>query len=289
MRVVITGATGRVGSQIAQFIDSGQHQVVLALRDASKVKQLGDQAVLLDFEKPKTFAPALRDADSLFLIRPPTVSDPDGALEKIVKEANAANVQRVVYLSVLGADKNKLLPHRANENTIKAFGIPYTLLRASFFMQNLSSVHRADIQQRQDLFVPAGKGTTSFIDTRDIAAVAAKALTERGHENKAYRLTGSEALDYFQVAGVFTEVLKRPITYSNPSVFRFIFERVQRDEPLPFVLVMSGIYTTVRFGLAGDLYPDTANILGRSPIPLRTFVQDYQNCWRKDFTKGTKE
>ena len=245
--------------------------------------------MLLDFEKPETFAPALRDASSLFLIRPPTVSDPNGALEKIIKEANAANVQRIVYLSVLGADKNKLLPHRANEDAIKAFGIPYTLLRASFFMQNLSSVHRADIQQRQDIFVPAGKGTTSFIDTRDIAAVAAKALTEKGHENKAYRLTGSEALDYFQVANVFTEVLKQSITYSNPSVFNFIFEMLQRDEPLPFVLVMSGVYTTVRFGLAGDLYSDTADILGRSPISLRTFINDHKDCWHTASTTNTRE
>ncbi len=281
LRTVITGATGRVGSQITQFIDAQQHQIVLALRNPYKGPSISEQTVRFDFEEPSTFAPALKGADSLFLIRPPTVSDPNGALEKIVDEAIAANIQRIVYLSVLGADRNKLLPHRANEDYIKASGIPYTLLRASFFMQNLSSVHQTDIQLHQTLFMPAGKGKTSFIDTRDIAAVAAKALTEPQHAGKAYRLTGSESLDYYQVADIFTQVLNRPITYSNPSLFKFVFQMLQRGVPLEFALVMSGIYTTVRFGLAGELYPDVADILGRSPISLRTFVKDYRDCWEK--------
>jgi uncharacterized protein YbjT (DUF2867 family) len=281
LRIVITGATGRVGSQISPFIDAQQHQIVLALRNTSKKPQDTGQTVLFDFEKPSTFAPALKGCDSLFLMRPPTTSNPNKALEKIVDEAIAAKVQRIVYLSVLGADRNKLLPHRANEDYIKASGIPYTLLRASFFMQNLSSVHQADIQANHTLFLPAGKGKTSFIDTRDIAAVAAKALTEPGHAGKAYNLTGSESLDYYQVAEIFTDVLQRPITYSNPSVLEFVVTMLQRGTPLAFVLVMSGIYSTVRFGLAGELYPDTAEVLGRSPISLSTFVRDYQNCWQK--------
>ena len=72
----------------------------------------------------------------------------------------------------------------------------WTFLRASFFMQNLSTTHRDDIRERGDVFVPAGKGKTSFIDVRDIADVAVKALTEPGHENKAYPLTGDVALNY---------------------------------------------------------------------------------------------
>ena len=280
MRIVITGATGRVGSEIAQFIDLQQHQVVLAARNVGRLSA-EFEAVNFDFEKPETYDLVLANTDSLFLIRPPTVKNPNRALEQIVDRAIASGVQRIVYLSVLGADRNKRLPHRANEDYIRASGIPYTLLRASFFMQNLSSVHREDIKERDDLFLPAGRGETSFVDTRDIAAVAAKALTESGHENKAYRLTGPESLDYYQAADIFTQVLERPITYSNPSVFRLISQMLQRGEPLAFVLVMSGIYSTVRFGLAGSLYSDTEEILARSPISLRTFVQDYQRCWQK--------
>lgn len=278
MRILITGATGKVGSQIPQFIDAQQHEIVLALRDTAKLKQFDEavEAVYFDFEKPETFATALEGADSLFLMRPPTAAK---NLNLIVDEAIASNIKHIVYLSVLGADKNKLLPHRATEDYIKKAGIPYTFLRASFFMQNLSTVHRADIQERSKLFLPAGTGKTSFVDTRDIGAVAAKALTEPGHEGEAYRLTGSEILDYYEVANIFSEVLERPITYTNPSVFEFVATMIKQGTPLPFALVMSGIYTTVRFGLADPLYSDTADILERNPISFRTFVEDYRDCW----------
>ena len=65
--------------------------------------------------------------------------------------------------------------------------------------------------------MPAGRGNTSFIDVRDIGAVAAKILTENGHAKSAYSITGSEALNYYQVAEMLTQVLGRPITYRKPS------------------------------------------------------------------------
>lgn len=279
MRIVITGATGRVGSEIAQFIDSQTHQVLLAVRNTASASADGTESVFFDFAQPSTYEPALMGADSLFLMRPPGVSDVDERLKQIVERAIALKIQRIVFLSVLGAENNRFLPHRATEDAIKASGIAYTFLRASFFMQNLSSVHREEIKERNEIFVPAGKGKTSFVDARDVAAVAAKALTEPGHGDRAYSITGSEALDYYQVADIFSAVLERPIAYANPSIFRFILEKRKRGMPFDFTLVMSGIYTTAKLGLAAGLSDDAVEVLGRSPIALRTFVEDYQDCW----------
>ena len=78
-------------------------------------------------------------------------------------------------------------------------------------MQNLSTVHRQEIRDRNEILVPAGRGKTSFVDCRDIAEVGAMALLEPGHEGKAYDLTGAQALDYQEVASLFTEVLGRQI------------------------------------------------------------------------------
>ena len=92
----------------------------------------------------------------------------------------------------------------------------WTFLRPSFFMQNLSR-RTATHLRRQLIFVPAGQGTTSFIDARDIARVAAVTLTKDGHRNQAYPLTGSEALTYHQVAEIMGAGLGRPITYGAPA------------------------------------------------------------------------
>lgn len=94
-----------------------------------------------------------------------------------------------------------------------ATDMEYTLLRASFFMQNLLEVHRPDIVEHGEIFVPAGNGKTSFVDARDIGEAAAIVLTESGHVNQAYDLTGPEALDYGEVATIFSDVLGRSITY----------------------------------------------------------------------------
>lgn len=292
MRIIITGATGRVGSKIPQFIDHQVHQCVFALRNPSdKAASDGIESTLFDFSlfdfslfdfsRPATYESALTGADSLFLMRPPGVDDVDERLKQVVDTAITANLQKIVYLSVLGAEKNKLLPHRATEDYIKSKGIAYTFLRASFFMQNLSSVHRTEIKENHEIFVPAGNGKTSFVDVRDVAAVAAKALTEPGHERTAYALTGAEALNYYEVADIFSEVLGRPITYAKPSLLRFIIRQLRDGTPLAFVLVMGGIYTTARLGIADELSTDVRDVLMRSPISLRTFVEDYRDCWAR--------
>lgn len=147
-------------------------------------------------------------------------------------------------------------------------------------MQNLSTTHRDDIRLHDDLFIPAGTGKTSFVDARDIAAVAVLALTQPGHTSKAYPLTGNQALDYFEVAKMLTEALDRPIYYSRPGLVKFIWTMRDRGLPLDFVLVMAGIYTTTRLGWAANITPDVERLLGRSPISLRQFIKDYQSVWQ---------
>ena len=160
-----------------------------------------------------------------------------------------------------------------------ASGMAWTFLRASFFMQNLNTTHRVEIRDENMLMMPAGHGKTSFIDGRDIAAVGVKALTESEHENKAYALTGSEALDYFTVADMLTKTLGRKITYRNPSIIAFARRMKAQGNPWAYVLVTTALYTTARLGMAAKITDETEPLLGHSPIQMRQYVEDYKQAW----------
>ena len=281
--ILVTGATGNVGAQVAQLLTQQGFPVRVAVRNIKKAKATFGEAANVayasfDFDKPETFEAAFEGVKATFLMRPPAVADA-GKLNAAVDAAKAAGVRHVVFLSLQGVEKNPFAPHAKTEKYLQSSDLTTTFLRASFFMQNLDTTHRQDIAEHGEIFVPAGRGRTSFIDVRDIAAVAVKALTETGHENRAYELTGADALDYFQVADIFTEVLGKRVTYPNPSPWRFWRRMRKRGLSVPFILLMIGLYTACRFGLASNVTEDTERLLGREPISVRQYVADHRESW----------
>jgi uncharacterized protein YbjT (DUF2867 family) len=253
--------------------------VVAAVRDPERARQaLPVPAVAFDFHEPATYDNAFRDVEKLFLVRPPAIAAVWRSIFPALRAAQRAGVRHVVFLSLLGAEQNPLVPHRWIEWYLQSLEMDWTFLRPSFFMQNLSTTHREEIRDRDEIFVPAGEGATSFIDARDIAAVAVRALTEAGHENAAYALTGAEALTYAEVAHVVSDVLGRPIRYRDPSLLDFV-QRHLGERPLGLVLVMAGIYLTARLGLAARTTLDVERLLGRPPTTVRQFAEDYRSVW----------
>jgi uncharacterized protein YbjT (DUF2867 family) len=280
--ILVTGATGNVGLATVQILAQAGHAVVAGLRDPTDTQQLepGIPVVAFDFTAPASYAPALRGVDALLLVRPPAISQVKTFINPVVDAAKAAGVGRIVLLSLLGAERMPWVPHRAIETHIEAAGVPYTFLRPSFFMQNLSTTHRDEIRLRNEIAVPAGQGRTSFIDVRDIAAVAVKVLTEDGHAGRGYPLTGGSALSYTEVAAIFTAVLGRPIVYSNPSIPRFVWQLRRRGLAWGLIFVMVGIYTTARLGLAAQVTEDLPRLLGRAPRTMRQFVEEQRAVWQ---------
>jgi len=280
-RILVTGATGTVGRHVVDALADRDATVRVATRDPEAAReQFPDAAehVAFDFERPETWGAALAGVDGCYLMRPPTADS--GRVGEFAAAADRVGVERVAYLSTLGAEKNPLIPHYRIEARIAETALDYTFLRASFFVQNLSAVHGEDVVERDQIFVPAGDGATSFVDARDVGAVAAVVLTEDGHENRAYDLTGPEALTYEEVAAAFSDVLDRPITYADPSILTFVRRMRSRGEPLPFVALMVGIYTTARLGLADRVTDDVERLLGRPARDVATFVADYAEEFR---------
>ncbi len=282
-RILVTGAPGNVGTEVVKELQVLQADFRVGARNVAKAHaQLGADVdvIAFDFLKPETFPAAFADAQSLFLVRPPALSNVERDIAPAVRAAVAAGVSHVVFLSLQGVENNRVTPHYKIEQLILELSVPYTFLRAGFFMQNLSTTHQAEIRDHDQILVPAGQAQTSFIDVRDIAAVAATVLTQPGHTHKTYTLTGAHALTYNEIASMMTAVLGRKITYINPSILRFIRYQKAQGNTWGYVLVLTALYTITRFGNAKEVTPDVAQLLGRSPISFEQFVRDFAGAWQ---------
>jgi uncharacterized protein YbjT (DUF2867 family) len=292
-RVLVTGATGTVGRPLVSRLADSAVSVRAAVRSPGEARPkfeaefTGDRAepagpeyVEFDFERPETWGAALENVDRLFVLIPPAVGV--APVTEFVDAAARVGVEHVVCLSILGAEKFPFLPHRRVEKHLERSGMAWTFLRSSWFMQNLSGIHRPEIVGRDEIFVPAGDGVLSFTDGRDVAAAAAAVLTESCHRNRAYDLTGPEALNFHDVAEVFTDTLDRRIAYADPSRLHFVRHMFRRGVPAGMIAFMTVEYSVVRLGKSGRTTDDVETLLGRPPRTLRTFVEDYADEFRPE-------
>lgn len=275
-KILLTGITGNVGSAVVDYLKSKDIRFLAGVRNLEKsVKQDASlECIHFDFQDATTFETALLGVKKVFLVRPPQLTDVKGIFKPFIQKCKKAGVKRIVFLSLLGAEKNPFPPHHKIEKAIVASGIPYIFIRPSFFMQNLSTTHAKDIKEHNDLFIPSGKAKISFIDTRDIGEIIGRTLIERGHENKAYTITGSEAITYFQVADSMTKILGRNITYSNPSLFKFRKKMIDRGIKKEFATVMMVLYFTTKLGMANHVTNVAQELLKRKPRSIEDFIKD---------------
>jgi uncharacterized protein YbjT (DUF2867 family) len=281
-KILVTGAPGNVGSEVVnQLRETGADFRVGAYNVDKAREALGDdlEIVHFDFLNASTYHEAFLGVERMFLVRPPQLANVQKEIAPAIYAAVGAGVQHVVFLSLQGVEKNKVVPHHKIEGLIREVGLPYTFLRASFFMQNLTTTHRAEIRDDGEIAVPVGKARTSFIDARDIGAVAVRALTEDGHVNQCYTITGSEALDYYTVARTLSEVLGRRIEYTDPSVPRFFVRQVSKGTKIGYAFVMTMLYTITRMGNAESVTNEVPRLLGREPISFRQFAEDNREVW----------
>ena len=156
--VLVTGATGNVGRPVAAGLLAAGVPVRLAVRDPRTVagdRQLaGATVVAFDFTDPGSWAAAFNGVRVMFLVRPPQLSRVKRDLLPALRAAEQAGVRHVVFLSLQGAERNRLVPHAAVEKWLRSSSMDWTFLRPSFFFQNLSTTNRTDIRDRDEIFRP---------------------------------------------------------------------------------------------------------------------------------------
>ncbi|MGC5170130.1 SDR family oxidoreductase [Microbacterium sp. DT81.1] len=283
--VFVTGATGTVGSAVAETLAARGQRVIGAVRGGSGGEALpaGVEGRPFDFaaDRPALKA-ALEGCDRLFLMRPPPIDDVRRYLFPLIDAAMGSGIRHITFLSLQGVQHNKGTPHYAVERYLHQIDAPYTFLRPNFFMQNLSTTYRDGIRDRNEIYLPAGRAFTAFIDARDIGAVAAHVLTSTGHLRRAYTLNGEQSLTYRNVARILSEVLGRTIRYARPSEAEYL-ERLRQDGlPEDYIAVQKMIYRVVRFNISALPNRAVRRLTGRPATTFREFAEREKAVWQVD-------
>ena len=287
-KVLITGATGNVGVEVIKSLKNIIHEldIYAGVRDlnADKIKlnNYNIKFSQFDFIDAKSYNPALGDCDILFLLRPPQISAVKKYFRPIIDTCKNKGVKHIIFLSVQGVEKSKIIPHHKIEKLIVESKISYTFLRPAYFMQNFTTTLRNDLVNKKQIYLPAGNAKFTLIDVRDIGAVTASILTNISqHINCSYELTCNEKLTFKEMAITLSNCSATKIVFKSPNLVSFFFTKRKEKVAIIFILVMIILHYFPRF----QKEPDTTNwvlkITKRQPVTFEQFINDNKNLLTK--------
>ena len=280
--VLVTGATGNTGRAVLDALIRGGTPVRAMVRTEAARSRLptGIPLVAADFDDAASLAEALQGAGRAYLVTPSS-ERAEAQQQRFADLAAQAGVSHLVVLSQLGADAQSpvrfLRYHAAVEQHVRGLGIAYTFLRPNLFFQGLLAF-AGSIAAEHRFYAPIGDATVSAVDVRDIAAVAAIALTEAGHEGATYTLTGPAAITHTQIAAALTSALGRDITFIDvpPEAFA---DSLQQILPPWQVQGLVEDYAHYRRGEAASISSAVAEITGKPPRDVQQFAHDYAQAF----------
>ncbi|MER2561472.1 MAG: SDR family oxidoreductase [Myxococcaceae bacterium] len=272
--ILVTGATGTVGGEVARQLIAAGHKPRLLVRSPEKAKAFEGKAELFkgDLDDATALANALKGVDKLFLV----TAGLDGArLEaKAIDAAKAAGVKHVVKLSAAGAEYEAITFakwHRGNEKKLEASGLAWTFLRPGNFMTN--SVMSADTIKRDGaIYSPVGDGKSALIDPVDIGAVAVKALTTSGHEGKIYTLSGPVALSTQEQADIIGKAIGKTVKHVDVPPEAARDGMLKAGLPEGYVNALIELYGVMKAGMTAGVSTDVETVLGRKPGSFEAWV-----------------
>lgn len=277
-KVLITGATGNVGTEVIKSLGDIDHQLDLfaGVRDLNAIGNLGNQKIKFtqfDFANSITYSSALDGCDILFLLRPPQISEVEKYFKPIIDMCEEKRVKHIVFLSVQGVEKSKIIPHHKIEKLITNSKIPYTFLRPAYFMQNFTTTLHSDLVNKKLIYLPAGNSKFTLIDVCDIGVVAARILTETfQHKNKSYDLTCNEKLNFSEMAKILTDNLGIHIDYKSPNIIDFFFNKKKEKMHTMLILVMIMLHYLPRFQDEPEITNWVEQISNKPPTTFQQFV-----------------
>jgi uncharacterized protein YbjT (DUF2867 family) len=217
MKILVTGATGNTGSMLIPKLINADRDVRILVRDTEKgesFRNMGAEVVTGDLDVEESIVPAVKDIDKIYLLTwngPTQLQQVENVLNAVKK---AGGRPHIIRHSMWGPESRIIKQGLEAEELIKSSGLPWTILKPTFYMQNLMMA-AGTISSDGVIYWDMGKGKLGMIDVRDIAEAAFSALTKEGLEGKSYILTGPQAISFDDIASIFSEKLGKEVKYIN--------------------------------------------------------------------------
>lgn len=275
---LVIGANGTVGSELVRLLRAVGHNVLKATS-----RPVTDPAteVHLNLVTRAGLDTALRGVSKVFMLSPPGHTNQDELLNPVVDAAKAHGVQKIVLMTAMGANADENAPMRKAEVHLETSGLAYNIIRPNWFMQNFNSFWIQGILEHGKIFLPVGAAKGSFIDARDISAVAARLLSTDAFNQRDFDLTGAVALDHDAVAAILSKATGQTITYQDIPEGDMRSVLLQAGLPsayAEFLLLILGFF---KGGYSKRTTDAVQMLLGRPPITLEQYAADYRSAWIK--------
>ena len=279
-RVLVTGATGKIGKLLIPKLAKHSDVVVRALvRDELKAAALTRSGVELtrgSFEDSSAVRRAVREIDTLVLITPATPSAVAQA-QGVLSAAGEAGVRKIVRISVFNAasdgPSDVIRLHGSTDAQIRSSGLIYTILRPPFFMQNLCFMAGRSIAKEGKIYFGTGNGRLGMIDLRDVVDCAEESVLSKAYDNKVFALTGPESISFHEIADRLGNLLTHPIRYVpvSPEAVELSIRMSRSDW---YATVMRDLCRAYSEGWGDVITGDVAHITGRRPRSFDVFARE---------------
>jgi len=237
--------------------------------------------VHFDWSDPATYPPALDGVDAIYQWLPAS-PDPTTEVAELLDDAKTAGVRRVVHLSSTTAHLSGVdFPTHCVERFLETGPVPATILRPNVFAENFSE-HPAMLQGIRTgvVAVPAGDGRVAPISVEDIAAVAAAALTQDGHQHKTYSLTGPDSLSFSDMAAIVADAAGKPVRYQAMDPAEFRETMLGAGTPGHVADLYAAMYEGIRNNWAAEVTGEVQRITGRPPVSFADYARAAAARWR---------
>jgi NAD(P)H dehydrogenase (quinone) len=272
--IVVTAASGQLGRHVVDGLRKQGVKFAAGVRNTAV--ELGVETRELDYNRPETLESALRGAEKVLLISGSEVGQRVAQHTAVVEAAKKAGVQHIVYTSAPFADTTELIlapEHKATEEAILASGLTYTFLRNGWYHENYGDTFKQGAETGE-IVGAAGDGRVASAAREDFADAAVAVLTQPGHENKIYELTGDTAWTFAELAEEIAKVADRPVTYRNLTVAELQEHLVSVGTPPEIAGFVAALDGNIAAGTLGHTPGDLRNLIGRPTTPVSVAIKE---------------